>query len=259
MPTASQVKPAPTAARDTAKLNLALLAASLLFSLLIAEVISRIYLYGPLVLLPSYGNSIHAIGLSGHIKPSTYLRIRWELKPGLNTIYKMVPFRTNSQGLADKEYSVQKPPNTYRVAVLGDSWTMPEGTALEGAWHTLLEDDYNRNSKGKSYEFINFGVDGYNLDQELATLEYRALKFSPDHVILGFCVENDIPKIGARKLPFHYTVKRTEHPYFHWITGKLIVKAWNTTVAPMLNKSSQNSEEDLGKSDRKALKENLLH
>ncbi len=34
------------------------------------------------------------------------------------------------------------------------------------------------------FEILNFGVDGYSLPQQLAMLEDRVLKFSPDIVIV---------------------------------------------------------------------------
>lgn len=212
---------------DTRKQNLLLLAASLLFALLVAEVICRIWLFGPLALLPNYGNSTHDLGVSGLLKPSKYRRICFELKPGLNTMNKMASLRTNPLGLADREYSLQKPPGTYRVVVLGDSFTMPAGVKQADAWHTLLENSFNRNSAGRKYEFINFGVAGYSLDQDLATLEYRALKFSADHVIVGFCLSNDIPVVGQKELPFPYRVKSVTNPYLHCHIWTVAVQAYS--------------------------------
>jgi len=129
------------------------------------------------------------------------------------------------------ESSLQKPPGTYRVVVLGDSFTMPAGVEQEDAWHTLLENHYNRDSAGRKYEFINFGVAGYSVDQYLATLEYRALKLSPDHVIVGFCLSNDIPQFGERKLPFPYRIKPMTYPYFHCHIWTLAYLVWSKAVA----------------------------
>jgi lysophospholipase L1-like esterase len=238
-------------------LELALLAASLMFSLLLAEAACRVYLYGPLALLPHYGNSVHPLGVSGLVKASQFPRVCFELKPGLDTIYKMVPFRTNSQGLVDREYSVQKPPGTCRVVVLGDSYTMPEGVRQEDAWHTLLEDEFNRSSRGKKYEFINFGVAGYTLDQYLATLEYRALRYSPDHVILGFCVASDIPKIGDKPLAFPYKIKPAEYPYFQSALWKVARRAWKAGTNQWCPKNRK-WVWDPGRFDGKALQDSLV-
>ncbi len=48
------------------------------------------------------------MGVSGLIKPSSYTKIIFELKPNLNTYFKMARFMTNSCGLRDKEYLVDK-------------------------------------------------------------------------------------------------------------------------------------------------------
>ena len=45
------------------------------------------------------------------------------------------------QGLRDQEYDLQKTKNTFRVVVVGDSYTMPAGVSIEDAYHTLLEEE----------------------------------------------------------------------------------------------------------------------
>ena len=45
-------------------------------------------------------------------------------------------------------------------------------------------------------EVLNFGVPGYNLDQEIEVLRTRALELDPDVVVIAFCL-NDLE--GDRK------------------------------------------------------------
>jgi hypothetical protein len=48
-------------------------------------------------------------------------------------------------------------------------------------------------------EVLNFGVPGYNLDQEIETLRSRVLRFDPDVVVLAFCL-NDLEGIFSYEL-----------------------------------------------------------
>ncbi|MFH1799245.1 MAG: hypothetical protein ABH891_00160 [Candidatus Omnitrophota bacterium] len=79
-------------------------------------------------------DTVHDISRSGLFQAGDS-GINRELKPNLNRYFKMARFRTNSAGLRDKEYPIRKAPGTFRVAVLGDSFTMPAGVEIEDAFH----------------------------------------------------------------------------------------------------------------------------
>ena len=46
---------------------------------------------------------------------------------------------------------------------------------------------------------LNFGVPGYNLDQEIEALRAKALAFSPDLVVVAFCL-NDLEGLFSYEL-----------------------------------------------------------
>ncbi|HSV43949.1 MAG TPA: SGNH/GDSL hydrolase family protein [Candidatus Bathyarchaeia archaeon] len=167
--------------------QLAMTALIVMISFLILEQSFRFYCFGFRSFSIPQMNSVHCLGGTNLVRASAYPEIIYELKPNLDAYHIMVPLKTNSQGLRDKEYTLDKPPHTFRVAVIGDSFTMPEGVALENAFHTLLEDRYNRESSGTLYEFINFGVAGYDPRQYLATLKHRALAYQPDFILICLC------------------------------------------------------------------------
>ena len=102
-----------------------------------SEVLIRIYYFGPKSLIPHYGNSINPVGKK-ELTVSKFCDIRFEFKPNLKIIKKMVPFKTNKIGLRDKEYILKKPLHTYRVAVFGDSWTVGSGVKEENIYSSLL-------------------------------------------------------------------------------------------------------------------------
>ncbi|GEM_PF-1114993 len=185
--------------------------------LFLLEFSSRFYLFG----FDSFNyfkmNSMADAGVCGFLRPATQPEIIYEIKPNLNSYHKMVHFKTNSQGLVDKEYSVQKPPNVFRVAVLGASATMPAGVANEDAFHSLLEQRLNSESSQGSYEFINFAVPGYTLKQCLASLKYKVLSYDPDLVLLVFPI--DWTERAAAK---PYAVKPRSYPFFESFFKKLV-------------------------------------
>ncbi|MGI9290077.1 MAG: hypothetical protein ACR2QG_02230 [Gammaproteobacteria bacterium] len=119
------------------------------------------------------------------VQESSNPEIYFELKPNLDTWFQAKRLRTNSRGLADKEYALEKPDNTFRVAVIGSSWTMPTGVLLEQAFHTVLEDELNNESDKLNFEFINFAVEYYGLREQIATARDKAMAWQPDMIIFG--------------------------------------------------------------------------
>jgi hypothetical protein len=144
---------------------------------------ARVFLFGLAGLAPATVNSVRGLPQSGYTQPSAEPRLGFELKPNLDGLFKLVPFRTNSRGLRDQEYALEQPRNTFRVAVVGSSFALPAGVAIEDAFHSLLEERLSREFAPLRYEFINFAVGMYHPEQVLAMLELRALDYDPDVIL----------------------------------------------------------------------------
>jgi lysophospholipase L1-like esterase len=196
--------------------KLSLLALSIAISFLLLEFTYRVYLFGWKGLSITMMNSVQGIGTSGLIKASTHSEVLYELKPNLETYFKLVPFETNAQGLRDREYTIAKPGQTFRAVVLGDSFTMPAGVRAEESYHAVLEDRLNQESSHRSYEFINFGASGYGPRQYLGVLKHRALDYDPDLILIGFCFNNDHRIPQEHELTHPYRVKKTTRPFFSY-------------------------------------------
>jgi GDSL-like Lipase/Acylhydrolase family len=192
--------------------NMALSVVSVLLALLIAEVVARIYIFGLEGLSYRRVESVHAMGISGLIQPASDLELVYELKPNLSDYFKLVPFRTNSIGLReDKEYAARSEPGVFRVAVVGDSYTMPAGVAIEDAYHKVIETKLNARGDGRTYEFMNFGVGGYTVRQYAAAIRHKVLALHPDLILIGWCAANDRyhePDTLYRK-PYHTLQRRS--------------------------------------------------
>jgi len=150
---------------------------------LVIEISYRIYVVGPIALNPFKVNSLNVVTRSEYVQPSEYPDVFFELKPNMSGWFKGVRFATSSAGLADIEYEQQKPPDTFRVAVVGSSWTMPSGVEPEHAWHAVIEDKLA--GEAVRYEVINFGVEYYGLRELVGTLRHKALNWQPDLILVA--------------------------------------------------------------------------
>jgi hypothetical protein len=183
-------------------------------ALLIAtELTFRLYLFGVSSLNPVHMNSFTQIHHSGITQPASIPEIYFELKPNYTGTYKGKSFATNAYGQRDKSYSLTKPDNTFRVAVLGSSWTMGSGVESPEIWHSILEENLNREtSDDYSFEFINFGVDQYGMGELVATLENKVSAWQPDLVLV--CITNYTPSVLWPDPPTDYIVQKQRNPVF---------------------------------------------
>lgn len=124
----------------------------------------------------------------------------------------------NSDALRDIEHPVQKPGNTLRIAVIGDSYAEALQVGLDETWWRIMQGKLDSCSfpDGKKVEVINFGVSGYGTAQEYITLKEKVWKYSPDIVILAITTNNDITD---NYRPF----KKTEIPYFVYKDNDLVL------------------------------------
>jgi hypothetical protein len=109
-----------------------------------------------------------------------------DLYPSVRVTWNGKQFSTNSWGMRDQQYALEKPPGTLRIALMGPSHVMGNGVADGETFEALVEERLNREFRLEGFqrfEILNFGVDGYALPQQLALLRERALSFEPDVVI----------------------------------------------------------------------------
>ena len=125
-------------------------------------------------------------------------RLRFELRPS-GLARAEVEYRVNELGLRGPETTLDKPPGVRRVAVLGDSIAFGYWVADEASFARQLEALLRASPGAGGVEVLNFGVPGYNLEQEVETLRARALAFAPDVVVVLFCL-NDLEGLFSYEL-----------------------------------------------------------
>lgn len=129
----------------------------------------------------------------------------WKLFPNLEWTWAgshwyardfSVRVSSNSHGFRDLPRSFQKPPQTIRVALLGDSFVEAMQVPFEETAGSQLEQRLNASTK--HCDVLNFGISSHSLGQSLLVWEEYASKFSPDFVFVF---------VGLRSL------ERTVDPY----------------------------------------------
>ena len=110
-------------------------------------------------------------------------------KPNFEGIAFGVDIKTNSLGFRGPEWRKDKVPDTYRIALIGDShafgFGVPFTKTVGEKLARLLEKEYHF-----PVEVLNFGVNGYNSWQQKSVLTHLALDYYPDTIII-LSVGND--------------------------------------------------------------------
>jgi hypothetical protein len=110
-----------------------------------------------------------------------------DINPSVSTFLGGAPIRSNSLGMRDREYDAIKPPNTYRIVLLGASHDQGSGVKEDETYENLVEDRLNHelpDSHYSRYEILNMSVGMSGLFQRLLRLEQQGFQFKPDAVIL---------------------------------------------------------------------------
>lgn len=170
--------------------------------LLLLELGLRFYYYGTDVFSPAKMNSHTLIMDSEFVQPAADTDIYYELKPNVSGFFAGQPFRTNSAGLADIEYTLDKPANTYRVAVVGSSWSMATGVAMDDTYQAKIEKRLQEAFPERNNEVINFGVEYYGLGEITATARRKAMAYDPDLLILSITSMTPLIRWDDDRAPF---------------------------------------------------------
>lgn len=130
-------------------------------------------------------------------------RVGHDHRPHRRAFLMGVEVTTNRFGLRGDETTLEKPVNTYRIVVAGDSITMGWGVAQADTYPAQLERMLNSRPpagfpRGVRYEVLNLGIGNYNTVQEVTRLRTLGLKFAPDLILLGYFINDAEPVPAAR-------------------------------------------------------------
>ena len=115
--------------------------------------------------------------------------LQFDLKPGFDAVFFGQRYTTNSQGLRDREYDLEKPEGVRRIALLGSSIDMGWGVATPDTYENRLEDWLNaeasRRGLKRRFEVLNFAVAAYGPVQRYDVFHRKALAYRPDLVLFS--------------------------------------------------------------------------
>jgi hypothetical protein len=178
--------------------------------------------------------------VTGYSYPEFYVlnQVRgYALRPGAAGWYRKegeAYVRINSDGLHDQEHTTAKAADTFRIALLGDSYPEAFPVPLEQSFWWVMADQLRQCHAfpAANVEVINFGVSGYGTAQELLTLREQVWKYAPDLVLLAVTTNNDITD-NLRAL------KQTDEiPYFVYQDNQLkLDQSFQTTRTFSLRQS----------------------
>ena len=127
--------------------------------------------------------------------------------PNVSGTYMSVPVTINSVGWRDQEYSLEKPQDTVRIMMLGDSVTFGWGAPPEGVTSTVLESLLNREGTSLHYQVLNTGIGNSNTAMQTAYFVNEGHRYQPDIVVLNYFI-NDAEPTPSRSQSFF-----VEHSY----------------------------------------------
>jgi len=136
--------------------------------------------------------------------------------------------KINSHGFNDREYPYEKPAGTFRIIVLGDSFTEGFQVPLEETFHEVLEKKLNQGGDG-NYEVISLGMSAFGTGQEYLMLKNYGLRYEPDLVIV-LMNEGDV-ETNSNKLH-----KYPHIPYFSLENGELVLNPFEPFERSALRK-----------------------
>lgn len=131
---------------------------------------------------------------------------------------RVTPVITNEWGFRGWTAPREKPADTLRVALIGDSYVealQVEEPAMVG---NVLNDLLRERVKGRKIEVLSFGVSGYGTAQGYLLYQEVVRSFDPDVVVAMVTVENDV-RNNSQSLEHDAT-----KPYFLEESGVLSLK-----------------------------------
>lgn len=155
--------------------NLSLsLVSGFIFFLFLEFIVFRFILLAPDIASPDYVDGVvrYEAGQSGVYRVKNEIESQYKINAnGWNSKYE--------------QYDIEKNPDKYRVAIIGDSYIAGFQVDYKKSVAEELE-----SKLGSSAQVYRFGIDGAPLSQYLEMLRKEVMKFSPDLVIVNV-VHND--------------------------------------------------------------------
>ena len=145
----------------------------------------------------------------------------YDLVPGVRGKNWGTTIAINSHGFRDREYDLASKPNVRRIVVLGDSVAFGTNLDADDTFPERLEAMYA--DSGRPVEVLNLAAPGYDTLDEVVFLEKTGMAFSPDVVVVGYCI-NDLGthsvNLALIRVLEKYDVLTRHSRAFQWLTSR---------------------------------------
>ncbi len=171
--------------------RIALLVASLTVFFVIAEIVACVEWNRRVAAVEGAQRAAEEEAIAGDSELPELRGLFAVAQPNVRGMTAGVLFETNEFGFRGPARTLEKPADTFRIAVIGDSVTMGYGTRYEDLYATRIERALDQADPERRIEVINVGLSGLDITSVMNRYETVALRFDPDLVLYGYTL-NDI-------------------------------------------------------------------
>lgn len=131
--------------------------------------------------------------------PADFPGVRFVLRPSASAVQHFpsdphgyfdpgatLTYHTNALGFRGPETPLEKPPGTFRIVGVGDSFTFGSGVRRKDTFLAELERRLNAGGGAPRFEVLNLGVPAYDTEEEAYLLYNRGMRLHPDLVVMCF-------------------------------------------------------------------------
>lgn len=167
-----------------------------------SEALFRLYYFGPDALLSPWNYSPESILRTGLVKSVPDPAVGWRMRENASGYLKGARLSTNEYGMRGPSITIDKPPGTIRLAVLGRSISLGTGVDDDEVYTSRLQRLLDRFQPGR-YQVLNFSVGGYDTSQALDSYEQYVAPFDVDMILIPQTVGTILSKtnIRPRRIP----------------------------------------------------------
>jgi hypothetical protein len=210
-------------------LNCLLMTVTIIICLFAAEFVIRMWMGDKICLYPRF----HTRAEYG---PFIIRRLRPNTTFSHRSIDGQWQFATNRNGFRyRKDVDYAKATGLMRALCVGDSHTQGFEVRQDRTYAAVAETYLNE--RGLKSEIINAGVSGFGTAEELVFIEYEAIRYSPDFVVIGFCANDFDDNLKSDLFRYSNNVLITNK--FIYAPGVKILDILNNN--PVIRLLSQNS------------------
>ena len=117
-----------------------------------------------------------------------------------------VKYNFNALGCRGQDVPIPKPSNTFRILLLGDSFTLGRGVHEKDTFAAKLEEMLNKKKKSIAsefkYEVVNCGVSGFNTKDERLFYTLFGSEYEPDVVLIVMTWNDDLSWQDEEKMVY---------------------------------------------------------